>query len=226
VSFESADFGMQTREAYERWAPSYPPTPHNPLMRAEQRAMCEWWPDVRGRRALDLGCGSGRYANLLAGSGAADVVAVDFCMPMLTQVNSARRVCAGMLDLPFADGSFDVVISGLAVGHAIDVDAWMCETARVLAEGGILLYSDFHAEAARAGLPRSFRDDTGRTVTVPHRSYSAVRQRGAAARAGLTVECVRDVRVGHEITEAFGESADFYARWHGLALVLVVRLRK
>ncbi len=53
-------------DAYDRWAVSYPPWPHNPLMRAEQKAMLEQWPEVAGRRALDLACGSGRCAKLLA----------------------------------------------------------------------------------------------------------------------------------------------------------------
>src|ERR1700734_1440712 len=40
------------REAYERWAPTYAPVPHNPLMSAEQQAMLAQWPELVGRRAL------------------------------------------------------------------------------------------------------------------------------------------------------------------------------
>ena len=59
----SAARTTSTLEAYERWAPVYPPVAHNPLMRAEQRSMLEVWPDVEGRRVLDLACGSGRYSH-------------------------------------------------------------------------------------------------------------------------------------------------------------------
>jgi malonyl-CoA O-methyltransferase len=216
----------ETLAAYERWAPLYPPVPHNPLMRAEQQAMLEHWPKVAGLRALDLACGSGRYSQLLADANAADVVALDFCVPMLMQVPIGSRVCASMMHLPFAAGTFDVVISGLALGHAADVYPWMAEIARVLRKGGTLLYSDFHPEAARAGLTRSFKDQDEQSCSVPHRNFPVAAQLDAASAAGLRVQAVHEVRVGIELREAFAKSEDFYRQWNGLPIVLVVRANK
>lgn len=221
-----ANLATATLKAYERWAPIYPPVAHNPLMRVEEQAMMEQWPDVTGRRALDLACGTGRYTRLLAEAKAADVIALDFCAPMLRQVSAASRVCASMMHLPFVSGAFDVVIAGLALGHATGVREWMAEIARVLNKGGTLLYSDFHPEAARAGLTRSFKDKDDRTCTVPHRCYDVASQREAAAAAHLTIESVREIRVGVELQEAFPKSDEFYRRWHGLPIVLVMRARK
>jgi ubiquinone/menaquinone biosynthesis C-methylase UbiE len=222
----TANLTAETLAAYERWAPLYPPTAHNPLMRAEQQAMVEHWPPVAGKSALDLACGTGRYSRLLAEAKAAQVVAMDFCVPMLRQVSAVARVCGSMMQIPFAGQAFDVVISGLALGHAANIDAWMAEVARVLKSGGTLLYSDFHPEAARAGLPRSFKDQNDRTWTVPHRGYDVASQRVAATAAGLAVEIVKEVRVGFELQEEFPKSNAFYRRWHGLPIVLVVRARK
>jgi malonyl-CoA O-methyltransferase len=215
-----------TLEAYERWAPSYPPTAHNPLMRVEQSAMLELWPQTRGLRVLDLACGTGRYARLLEERGAAEVVALDASTAMLRQVAGATRVCGGMMHLPFVGDCFGAVVCGLAVGHADDVDDWMLEVARVLQPGGALLYSDFHPQAHRAGLVRSFKDGQGRTCTVPHRSFEVAAQRHAAAAAGLTITAVRELRVGIELNEVFPGSDEFYTRWHGLPLVLVIRARR
>jgi len=86
----------ETLAAYERWAPLYPPVPHNPLMRAEQAAMLSYWPEVAGRRVLDLAAGTGRYSQLLADSHAAQVIAVDFCVPMLARLSTAL-VCHSLL---------------------------------------------------------------------------------------------------------------------------------
>jgi len=83
---------QQTLQAYERWAPIYPPVAHNPLMRAEQQAMLERLPALAGRRVLDLACGSGRYSRLLLEAHAGRVVALDFCIPMLRQ--STRRAAS------------------------------------------------------------------------------------------------------------------------------------
>lgn len=215
-----------TLEAYERWAPTYAPDPHNPLMRAEQSAMLELWPEVSGRRALDLACGSGRYVKFLTEAGAAEVTAVDFSWGMLERVSGCRRVQASMTSLPFAPSVFDVVVSGLAVGHASSIQLWMNEVARVLDKEGVLLYSDFHPEAARAGLPRSFKDERGERYVVPHNSYDVSLQKSAAAAAFLQIEKVAELRVGMEISEPFPGSEAFYRQWHGLPLVLVVRARK
>jgi ubiquinone/menaquinone biosynthesis C-methylase UbiE len=216
----------ETLAAYERWAPLYPPIAHNPLMRAEQQAMLRHWPDLTGRRALDLACGSGRYSHLLAETGAAQVVSADVCVPMLMQVQVGARVCASMMCLPFAAGTFDVVVSGLAVGHAPAVHPWMAEVARVLCKGGALVYSDFHPEAARAGLTRSFKDNDGLTCSVPHQRFSVASQLDAAKAAGLQIEAVHEVRVGMDLSEAFPHSEDFYDRWDGLPIILIVRASK
>ena len=216
---------LSTLEAYARWAPNYPPLPHNPLMRAEQRAMQEYWPEAAGRRALDLACGTGRYARLLAAS-KAEVFAVDFCQQMLRQVSVGARVRASMMSLPFASHTFDVVVCGLGVGHATAIDAWMAEISRVLAPGGVLLYSDFHPAAVRAGQTRSFRDRRGRAFTVPHRCHDIAGQRAAAEAASLAIEVVREIRAGLDLKESFSGSDEFYRRYYGLPVVLVVRARK
>jgi len=153
-------------------------------------------------------------------------VAMDLCVPMLRQVSVAIRVCASMMQLPFANQAFDIAVSGLALGHAPSVHAWMAEVARVLKPGGTLLYSDFHPEAAQAGLTRSFKDQKDETCTVPHRCYDSALQQEAAVAANLTIDIVHEVRVGVELREPFSKSEDFYRRWNGLPIVLVVRARK
>jgi malonyl-CoA O-methyltransferase len=175
---------------------------------------------------LDLAAGTGRYAGLLQRGGAAEVVALDFSAAMLGQVAAGQCVRANMMALPFVDGAFDAVISGLALGHASELSRWMGEVARVLRDGGVLLYSDFHPEAARAGLTRSFRDTSNRSVTLPHCCHDPADQRDALQAAGLTLEVMREVRVGAELREDFPGSETFYRRWHGLPIVLIVRACK
>lgn len=219
----SASEELMTQELYDRWAESYPPVPHNPLMRAEQAAMRRLWPAVSGGRVLDLACGSGRYARLLAEAGAAMVVALDQSWGMLRQVRGATAVRASMTKLPFGSGSFDAVVCGLAVGHAPDLEGWMREVARVLAARGALVYSDFHPQAAAAGHARRFRDRQGGVHSVPHHLHDLAAHRRAAAAAGLTLEAMEEVRVGLELHEAFPGSDGFYRRWHGMPVVLAIR---
>jgi len=217
---------MSTLEVYESWAPVYPPTPHNPVMRAEQAAMLAALPDVRGVRALDLACGSGRYARLLADAGATDIIAADFSAAMLARVAVGRRVRADITELPFVSQCFDLVVSGLALGHAADLARCLGEIARVLKPGARLLYSDFDPAAGRAGLSRSFRDAAHRKFTVPPAPYEIDDHRAAAQLAGLRIDAVRELRVGREIREASEGSEEFYRRWHDVPLVFVIEARR
>src|SRR5688500_15932156 len=86
-----------TLAAYEHCAPRYSPSRRIPLMRAEQQAMLATLPDLRGRRVLDLACGTGRYSTLAAQGGATQVVAADFSPAMLARVSHSWRVRADLM---------------------------------------------------------------------------------------------------------------------------------
>ena len=78
---------------------------------------------VKGKRVLDLGCGDGRLA-LGVAPFAASVVGLDPDQDLIADA-TARARAAGLSntrfvvgagqELPFADGSFDVVISSWAL---------------------------------------------------------------------------------------------------------------
>jgi malonyl-CoA O-methyltransferase len=207
---------------YERWAPGYEAEPHNPLMEVEQQAMRARLPELPGAVVLDLACGSGRFARLAARAGAHQVVALDSSPAMLARVESAARVRADMTHLPFRNATFDAVLSGLALGHASDLALCVFEIARVLRPGGRLLYSDFHPEATRLGLRRSFRDRNGALHSLPPDGYPVARHHAALRDAGFTGIELHEIRAGIEFTLDFKRDAEFYRRWHGTPLVLIV----
>lgn len=191
---------LSVRQIYERWAPQYSAEPHNPLMAVEQRLMLGLLPPVAGLRVLDLACGSGRYARLAAARGAAQVVALDFSAAMLGRVSTGQRVCGELTSLPLRDGVFDLVLSGLALGHAADLGVCCAEIARVLASGGRLLYSDFHPDASPRGLTRSFTDADGRKFSLPPAAHDRAAHLDGLRRAGLVLDEVSEPRVGIEFT--------------------------
>jgi malonyl-CoA O-methyltransferase len=96
----------------------------------------------------------------------------------------------------------------------------------VLRPGGTLLYSDFHFEATRAGHARSFHDESGRRFELPLDGYPVATHRFAAGAAGFEIETLHELRAGIELNEPFTGSEQFYARWAGVPIVLVVRARK
>ena len=104
--------------------------------------------DCRLTRVLDLGCGKGRFARLVAEANpGVRVVALDLAEAMLRQAPATLlRVSASMLQLPFPDSSFDGLYATESLEHAVDIGLAVAEMCRVLAPGGRLLIIDKNAE--------------------------------------------------------------------------------
>jgi O-antigen biosynthesis protein len=100
-----------------------------------------------GRRVLDLGCGEGYGAAILAGSAVAVVgVDVDERTVAHARANYAREGLrfeqASALDLSaFDDASFDAVVAFEMIEHVSDHERLMAEISRVLGDDGLLVVS-------------------------------------------------------------------------------------
>lgn len=96
-----------------------------------------------GTRVLEVGAGTGALAARLAGHGIT-VTATDLDPDMVTRARKrlgpqADVRAADVADLPFEDGTFDLVLATLTVHHWPDILAASAEIARVLRPGGQIL---------------------------------------------------------------------------------------
>ena len=86
---------------------------------------------------LDLSCGASGLGSLLAAPGRT-VISVDDNQGCLRAADDGRPlVQADPRHLPFADGSFDAVVTSLGLGLAHDRMEFLSEVARVLRSGGV-----------------------------------------------------------------------------------------
>ena len=107
--------------------------------------------ELAGRDVLEIGCGTGVHARLLAEAGAR-LTAVDLT-PTAVELTRRRLELHG-LDadvreadaerLPFPDASFDFVWSWGVIHHSQSTDAVVREIARVLRPGGRLALMVYH----------------------------------------------------------------------------------
>ena len=186
---------LTSRAAYELWADSYPPVAHNPLMQAEQAVVMRRLATIRARRALDVGTGSGRYLPLLKAAGVRTIVGADLSPAMLRRNTGRYRICADARHLPLRSKTFDLVNASLMAGDIPDLAPWIAELARVLAPGGHLIYSDFHASWDRRGWQRTFRANDGREWVLPRNAHDLDEHVAALEHAGLEVIVINNVKL-------------------------------
>lgn len=102
---------------------------------------------LNDRKVLDVGCGRGGTVALLSDTFAAHATGVDlspeaiaFCRS--THGNGTRFEVGDAEHLPFEDGSFEVVTNMESSHTYPNLRAFYTEVRRVLAKGGVFLYTD------------------------------------------------------------------------------------
>jgi demethylmenaquinone methyltransferase/2-methoxy-6-polyprenyl-1,4-benzoquinol methylase len=117
---------------------------------AWKRALVEALPGIPSPVCVDLACGTGDVAFLLAGRyPGAVVTGVDLSAPMLAIARERNRSTnvrferGDLCDLPFPDGSADVVTGSYALRNAPDLRTAIAEVHRVLSPGGVAAFLDF-----------------------------------------------------------------------------------
>jgi ubiquinone/menaquinone biosynthesis C-methylase UbiE len=107
----------------------------------------EYFGDLNGRRVLDVGCGKGRFARVLAERyPLASMVGFDLAEAMLRHVPEGVSACAGsMTALPFPSGAFDCAYATESLEHAVDIEAAVSELCRVVRPGGRIVIIDKNA---------------------------------------------------------------------------------
>jgi ubiquinone/menaquinone biosynthesis C-methylase UbiE len=148
---------------------------------------------------LDVCCGMGGPSRYLAHNYGCRVTGVDLTQ---SRVDGATKLtamtglddrvthqCANALDLPFDDGSFDVVISQEAFCHVPDKDRLVAQCARMLKPGGRIAFTDILATGSTTD---ATRDRLQREMTFQELgSQDAYRRQ--LEREGCTIVEVQDL---------------------------------
>lgn len=151
----------------------------------ESYFFAERWKREGRRTVLDLGCGLGRHSLLFAKYGF-EVSACDISEVAVEQTAKAAKTLGfdikttqcDMLELPYADNSFDALFSFLVISHT-DTEGFrkvLSEIKRVLSPGGsvfLTLCAKDTWSFCEAGFPKLdentvIKDNDGPEKDVPH----------------------------------------------------------
>ena len=141
------------QEMYTTYAKQYDLAAQDNLYNAhfERPNTLELVGDVAGKKVLDLGCGSGIYAQILLERGAASVTCIDAAQEMIDIVKDklgdsvnayAQNLALGLPEE--ANAQYDFVICPLMVHYIEDLRPLFNDIQRVLKPGGQFVFSTHH----------------------------------------------------------------------------------
>lgn len=104
----------------------------------------------RGKKVLDLGCGTGNIARQIKNIIDADLIGVDASLDMLkvARSKSLEVVCSNIDNqkLPFGDGAFDTIVGAYVIHHIKNLNLMLSECYRVLRYGALILLTSSHKQ--------------------------------------------------------------------------------
>jgi ubiquinone/menaquinone biosynthesis C-methylase UbiE len=159
-----------------------------------------------GRRALELGCGTGLFTGKVARSGAA-IKGIDLSTELLASARARTAAlpnvsltCGNAEETPYRDGTFDAVY-GSSVLHHLDLERALREVARILCPGGVAVFAEPNivnpqvAVMFHLGLTKEYFG-----VSPDELAFSRFRAAAALRRAGLGEVSVRPFDFLHPAT--------------------------
>jgi SAM-dependent methyltransferase len=191
------DFGALA-EDYDRWYETPVGIAHDRAQKSDVRLLLESAPS-RGL-LLDVGCGTGHWSRFFASVGYA-VTGIDISQEMI-EVAGTRSApqclfaVADASDLPFRDGSFDVVAAMATLEFVSDVSPVLEEMFRCVADAGVVLVGTLN----RLAPINRRRLAAGREPYASGRLFTPGELRDRLARFGRVRMCAslpRESRPGH-----------------------------
>ncbi|HEX3374337.1 MAG TPA: methyltransferase domain-containing protein, partial [Edaphobacter sp.] len=125
----------------------------NPLLALEQRFLSRMLPDIAGIDVLDVGCGTGRWLQLLASHHPASLVGVDNSPEMLQRA-SAKLGTKSTLHLgsctalPIPGAITDLILASFVLSYLDSIEAFARELHRVARPGANIFLTDMHPDTA------------------------------------------------------------------------------
>ncbi len=219
-------------DGYSLWANTYDHEP-NPMLSLERRVLEPLLPNLGRCDVVDLGCGTGRWLEVLKRTGARSLVGVDLSREMLSVAetklgDAARLLCTDYADAPLASDSADIVFCNFVLSYIDGAEQLFRIVRRILRPGGLLYLSDVHPETASA---QNWRrgvqaDNSFREIRTHRRAISAVVE--LCRKAGLELSFRGEPQFGDSEQILFEQSGkrEYFEHIRELPAIYLLRLTR
>jgi cytosine/adenosine deaminase-related metal-dependent hydrolase/ubiquinone/menaquinone biosynthesis C-methylase UbiE len=171
---------LTPRDGYRHWAKDYDAQP-NPMLSLERRYLEPLIPCAAGLDVVDLGCGTGRWLEILKNSEPRSLFGIDASREMLRQAKRKLRARACLLladaeSSPLAPASADIVFANFVLSYVEDAQAFLDNIRCALRPGGSMFLTDLHPETTVAlNWRRGVQTKTGfQEIRIFERSIESV----------------------------------------------------
>ena len=171
---------VSVQEGYRQWARSYDEE-GNALLTLERRYLEPLLPCAPGLDVVDLGCGTGRWLEILKEREPRSLFGVDASAEMLRRAKkklkyAAHLVHADSAKFPFKAGSADVALGNFVLSYVEEAEKFLANARVALREGGSLFLTDVHpATSAALQWRRGVKKGAGfKEIRTVERSVSEV----------------------------------------------------
>lgn len=212
----------------DTWAPTYDKE-HNPLIALEEPITLDLIGTVKNQRVLDVGCGTGRYCELLAKRGA-KVVGIDPSPKMLECAK--RKITADckfelrlgkIEDAEFPDNHFSAVVSALTLDHVLELQPVIKKISRIIKKEGRLIVSDMHPYWFVSGFDYvKFCDAAGQEYRIPEYTHLLEEYWDLFRKYKFSLEDVKEPKIDEGLLEDFPN----LIRYKGRPLALILKATK
>lgn len=143
----------------------------------EWEALKGYLPDFEQKRVLDLGCGFGWHCIYAQQKGAKYVLGVDISSKMIevakqkTISSDIEYLCSAFEDIDFKEGSFEVVLSWLALHYVQSFENIVKKVNKFLTKGGTFVFCCEHPIFTSYGSQDWYRDEDGKILHFPVDNY-------------------------------------------------------
>ena len=219
---------LEIIEGYDTWASTYDEE-KNPLIAVEENITLDLIGNVRNKRVLDIGCGTGRYCELLAKKGG-KVVGIDPSSKMLEYAK--RKItsdCKFELRLGRIENTglphshFDVAVCALTVGHLLELEPAIREVSRIIKTKGRLVVSDMHPYWFVAGYDYvKFLDRSGQEYRIPEYAHLYEEYWNLLGKFKFSLQDIKEPRIDEDLIRRFPG----LKKYEDMPLALILRARK